>query len=106
MIASYRSGWWGGTPLAPGGQTAVLRHPPCGALPRNAPPSRNKEFKVVEAVSFTIFGRVVQTDLSLALEAKAQESGLTGWCRDDLEAGVPGARIDVVDWETVAARRD
>jgi acylphosphatase len=81
----------------------------------------------VEALSFTVLGRVVQTDLSLALEAKARELGLTGWCRDDfdsvagtvqgdagrlqafrtwLEAGVPGARIDVVDWETAVVRDD
>jgi len=80
-----------------------------------------------EALSFRVLGRVVQTDLSLAIEAKARELGLTGWCRDDfdtlagtvqgdhrgLEAfqawlprGIPGARVDVVDWEPAVVRDD
>ena len=80
-----------------------------------------------EALSFRVLGRVVQTDLSLAIEAKAQDLGLTGWCRDDFDTvagtvqgdprgletfkgwlprGIPGARIDAVDWEPAVVRDD
>lgn len=82
---------------------------------------------MTQALSFTVSGRVAHTDLSLSIEARALELKLTGWCRDDfdtvvgtgqgvpealeefkvwLSGGVPGARIDVVEWETAAVRED
>jgi acylphosphatase len=79
------------------------------------------------AFTFQVIGRVVEADLCGAIEAKAMSLGLTGWVKNEfdtvagtvqgsegpldafhewLSAGIPGARIDVVDWVSAEPRQD
>lgn len=80
-----------------------------------------------QALSFSVAGRVVGTDLCPEIRRWCTAAGLVGWCQEFydtvegtvqgrprviegfrawLAQGVPGCRVDLVDWRPAAVHPD